>query len=47
MCNRARQSHEPGTIHTRFGANWMAPRPMDSRFNPKELELTGRASEPN
>jgi putative SOS response-associated peptidase YedK len=37
MCNRARQSYEPETIHTRFGANWMAPRPMDNRFNPKEL----------
>jgi hypothetical protein len=37
MCNRARQSHEPETIHTRFGANWMAPRPMDNRSNPKEL----------
>lgn len=43
MCNRARMSHEPETIHTRFGAEWAAPRPMDNRFDPTELYPRARA----
>ena len=37
MCNRARQRGEPETLFERFGAKWLAPRPMDNRFNPVEL----------
>ncbi len=43
MCNRARMSGEPETIVTRFGADWLADRPMDNRFNPIELVPAGRA----
>jgi putative SOS response-associated peptidase YedK len=43
MCNRARFAGEPETIRERFGANWMADRPIDNRFNPRELVPFGRA----
>lgn len=43
MCNRARTDHEPETLREKFGATWMADRPMDNRFNPKELVPKGRA----
>ena len=43
MCNRARRDGEPETLHTAFGANWATPRPMDNRFNPKELAPRSRA----
>jgi hypothetical protein len=43
MCNRARRDGEPETFHTKFGANWATPRPMDNRFNPKELAPLSRA----
>ena len=43
MCNRARLSYEPETLRTHFGANWLAERPMDNRFNPQELVPRGRA----
>lgn len=45
MCNRARNkdAYEPETIRTRFGANWITPRPMDNRFNPIELTPRTRA----
>ena len=43
MCNRARFSGEPETIVERFGAEWLAEKPMDNRFNPKELRPFGRA----
>lgn len=43
MCNRARNSTEPETLFARFGATWAEPRPMDNRFNPRELAPRGRA----
>lgn len=43
MCNRARLSHEPETLRTHFGAGWIADRPMDNRFNPRELTPRSRA----
>lgn len=43
MCNRARMDHEPETLHTRFSALWSTERPMDNRFNPRELMPKGRA----
>ena len=43
MCNRARMAGEPETIIERFGARWLAPRPMDNRFNPQELVPRSRA----
>ncbi|MCG7349309.1 SOS response-associated peptidase family protein [Sphingomonas sp. ACRSK] len=43
MCNRARMLGEPETIRTHFGADWLADRPMDNRFNPAELVPRGRA----
>lgn len=43
MCNRARLSYEPETLRTHFGADWLAERPMDNRFNPQELVPRGRA----
>jgi putative SOS response-associated peptidase YedK len=43
MCNRARFSGEPETITERFGAEWLAEKPMDNRFDPKELRPKGRA----
>jgi putative SOS response-associated peptidase YedK len=43
MCNRARMSHEPETLRTRFGIDWLADRPMDNRFDPRELAPRSRA----
>ena len=43
MCNRARYHGEPDTLVERFGAKWLADRPMDNRFNPQELVPFGRA----
>ena len=45
MCNRARNKAalEPETIVTRFGADWLMPRPMDNRFKPDELYPRSRA----
>ncbi|WP_321163583.1 hypothetical protein [Sphingomonas sp. Leaf208] len=43
MCNRARFDGEPETITERFGADWLADKPMDNRFDPKELRPFGRA----
>lgn len=43
MCNRARLSYEPETLRTHFGADWLAERPMDNRFNPRELTPRSRA----
>jgi len=43
MCNRARNAGEPDAIIERFGAGWLADRPMDNRFNPTELVPRGRA----
>jgi len=43
MCNRARFDGEPETITERFGAQWLADKPMDNRFDPKELRPFGRA----
>jgi putative SOS response-associated peptidase YedK len=43
MCNRARFSGEPETITERVSAEWLAPKPMDNRFDPKELRPFGRA----
>lgn len=34
---------EPETIVERFGAKWIADRPMDNRFHPQELVPFGRA----
>jgi hypothetical protein len=34
---------EPETIVERFGAKWIADRPIDNRFNPQELVPFGRA----
>lgn len=43
MCNRARLSYEPETLRTHFDAAWLAERPMDNRFNPRELAPRSRA----
>ncbi len=43
ICNRARYLGEPETLVERFGAKWLADRPMDNRFNPQELVPRGRA----
>ena len=43
MCNRARNSYEPETLHAHFGTLFSADRPMDNRFNPRELMPRGRA----
>lgn len=43
MCNRARYLGGPDTLVERFGAKWLADRPMDNRFNPQELVPFGRA----
>lgn len=45
MCNRARNKDapEPETLRLHYGADWLADRPMDNRFNPKELTPRGRA----
>ena len=37
MCNRARFNGESETILERFGGEWLADKPMDNRFDPKEL----------
>jgi len=37
MCNRARSDGEPETITERFGAEWLVDKPIDNRFDPKEL----------
>ena len=34
---------EPETILERFGAQWLAEKPRDNRFDPKELRPKGRA----
>jgi putative SOS response-associated peptidase YedK len=43
MCNRARFAGEPETLFTKFGGDWLTPKPMDNRFNPKELFPKSRA----
>jgi putative SOS response-associated peptidase YedK len=43
MCNRARLSYEPETILTHFGVGWLAEKPRDNRFDPKELRPKSRA----
>ncbi len=43
MCNRARMAGEPETILERFSAQWLAEKPRDNRFDPKELRPKGRA----
>jgi len=43
MCNRARFHGEAETLFQRFGGDFLAPRPMDNRFNPRELRPKGRA----
>ncbi|WP_010218972.1 SOS response-associated peptidase family protein [Sphingomonas sp. PAMC 26621] len=43
MCNRARNSHEPETLHAHFGTIFTPDRPMDNRFNPSELMPRSRA----
>jgi len=43
MCNRARFSGEPETIFERFEAEWLTEKPMDNRFDPKELRPFCRA----
>lgn len=45
MCNRARNKDapEPETLRLRYGAGWLADKPMDNRFNPAELTPMGRA----
>lgn len=42
MCNRARQSHEPETLHADFRTLWGVERSMDNRFNPAELTPRSR-----
>jgi putative SOS response-associated peptidase YedK len=43
MCNRARMAGEPETIVEHFGADWLAEKPRDNRFDPQELRPKGRA----
>jgi len=45
MCDRARNRDalEPETIRTKYGAEWLADRPSDNRFQPDELRPSGRA----
>eukprot|EP01037_Dinobryon_pediforme_P027314 gene27314-30163_t len=43
MCNRARLSYEPETLRTHFASVFEADRPLDNRFNPRELMPRGRA----
>lgn len=43
MCNRARTLGEPETLFSRFDGRWVAPKPMDNRFNPSELMPRSRA----
>ena len=43
MCNRARNLGEPETLLDRFGGGWLNPKPMDNRFDPRELRPKARA----
>lgn len=43
MCNRARMDGDPETILTRFGEDWLSPKPMENRFNLIELYPKSRA----
>jgi putative SOS response-associated peptidase YedK len=45
MCNRARNKDapEPEQLRIHYGADWLADRPMDNRFNPAELTPLARA----
>lgn len=43
MCNRARNLGEPETLVSRFDGSWVEPRPMDNRFDPRELRPKSRA----
>jgi putative SOS response-associated peptidase YedK len=43
MCNRARLSYEPETLRTDLSTVFEAERPLDNRFNPRELMPRGRA----
>ena len=43
MCNRARNLGEPETLIERFGGGWLNPKPMDNRFDPRELRPKSRA----
>ncbi|GHH10012.1 MULTISPECIES: SOS response-associated peptidase [Sphingomonas] len=43
MCNRARLSYEPETLHTHLATVFEPERPLDNRFNPRELMPRGRA----
>ncbi|MGY2735793.1 SOS response-associated peptidase family protein [Sphingomonas sp. UYP23] len=43
MCNRARLSYEPETLRTDLATVFEAERPLDNRFNPRELMPRGRA----
>lgn len=42
MCNRSMLLREPETLRPRFGAAWLADRPRDNRFDPRELAPTKR-----
>lgn len=43
MCNRARNLGEPEELFQRFRIDWLTPKPMDNRFDPRELRPFGRA----
>jgi len=43
ICNRARLSNEPETLRETFGAKWLTERPLDNRFNWRELTPRSRA----
>ncbi|MET3762624.1 SOS response-associated peptidase family protein [Sphingomonas sp. UYEF23] len=43
MCNRARLSYEPETLRTHLATVFEPERPLDNRFNPRELMPRGRA----
>lgn len=43
MCNRARLDHDPETLRERFGAKWLAPRPLENTFDWKDLAPNKRA----
>jgi putative SOS response-associated peptidase YedK len=43
LCNRARNLAEAPTLFAHVNAKWLADRPMDNRFNPRELTPRGRA----
>lgn len=42
MCNRAKTSWEIDKIREDFGGKWLADKPMDNRFNPREMVPKGR-----